>query len=215
MRFDICTIFPDMFKSYLDESIIKRAQKEGHITIHTHNIRDFTKDKHKKVDDTPYGGGPGMLMTAQPIYDCIKHIQKKNKGPVIFFTAQGKQLTHTSAKRFSKLDSAILVCGRYEGIDQRVIDLLCDEEVSIGKYVLTGGELPAMVFVDVVSRLIPGVLGEDESSEEESFSRKLGGKKEYPQYTRPVKFKGLEVPEVLRSGNHKEIAKWKDENRGK
>jgi len=209
MRFDICTLFPDAFTSYFNESIIKRAQDNKQITIHLHNIRDFSEDKHHKVDDTPYGGGPGMLMTPQPIYDCVKKVQKENKGPVIFLRAQGQQFTQTRAKRLSKLKSMILVCGRYEGMDQRVIDLLADEEICIGKYIITGGELAGMVLIDAVSRLIPGVLGEDESSEEESFSRKLSGKKEYPQYTRPVKFKGLEVPHVLRSGNHKEIEKWR------
>lgn len=209
MRYDICTLFPKAFDSYFAESIIKRALDDGSIEIHTHDIREYSKDKHKKVDDTPYGGGHGMLMTAQPIYDCVKDVQKVNKGPVIFFSAQGKQFSHKRAQKFSKLESVILVCGRYEGIDQRVIDLLADEEISIGKYILTGGELPAMVFIDSVSRLIPGVLGEDESSTEESFSESLEGKGEYPQYTRPVKFKGLEVPEILRSGNHKKIDEWR------
>lgn len=212
MRFDICTLFPAAFDSYLNESIIKRAREADVIKIHTHNIRDFSKDKHKSVDDTPYGGGHGMLMTPQPIYDCVKHVQKLNKGPVIFLTAQGKTFTHNKAQKLAKLPGIIFVCGRYEGMDQRAIDLLADEQISIGKYVLTGGELPAMVILDAVSRFVPGVLGEDESSTEESFSQKLGGKKEYPQYTRPVDFKGLEVPEVLRSGHHKEIEKWRREH---
>ncbi len=210
MRFDICTLFPEMFKSYLDESILKRAQKAGLLEVHFHNIRDFSKDKHKKVDDTPYGGGAGMLMTPQPLYDCITTVKKLNKGPVIFMTPQGSKLTHTRTKRFAKhYDSLIIVCGRYEGIDQRIRDLLIDEEISIGDYVLTGGELPAMVFIDTVARFIPGVLGDDNSAEEDSFSRRLGGKKEYPHYTKPAVFKGLEVPEVLRSGNHAEIEKWR------
>lgn len=212
MRFDICTIFPDAFSSYFNESIIKRARQEKLLDIKTHNIRDFSKDKHQKVDDIPYGGGHGMLMTPQPIYDCIKHLKTKNKGPVIFFTAQGKKLTHNRAKTFSKYKELILVCGRYEGIDQRVIDLMADHEISIGDYVLTGGELPAMVFVDTVSRFIPGVLGEEESAHEESFSPKLKGKKEYPQYTRPPVFEGLEVPKVLLSGHHAEINKWRMSN---
>lgn len=209
MRFDICSLFPGAFESYLNESIIKRAQDQNAIEVHTHNIRDFSEDKHQKVDDVPYGGGHGMVMAPQPIYDCIQHVKKLNKGPVIFLTAQGTTFTHTKAKKMSKLPGLILVCGRYEGIDQRVIDLLADEEVSIGKYVLTGGELPAMVMLDAISRFIPGVLGESESASEESFSRQLGGKKEYPQYTRPAIFKNLEVPEVLRSGHHKEIDKWR------
>ena len=210
MRFDICTLFPEMFKSYLGESIFKRAIDAGHLEVHFHNIRDYSKDKHKKVDDTPYGGGAGMLMTPQPLYDCISAVKKLNNGPVIFMTPQGSKLTHTRAKRFAKNNEGmILVCGRYEGIDQRIRDLLIDDEISIGDYVLTGGELPAMVLMDAIIRFVPGVLGKDESAAEDSFSRRLGGKKEYPHYTKPAKFKGLEVPEVLRSGNHAEIEKWR------
>jgi tRNA (guanine37-N1)-methyltransferase len=210
MRFDICTLFPEMFKSYLKESILKRAVDAGFLEFDFHNIRDFSKDKHKKVDDTPYGGGAGMVMTPQPLYDCISHAKSLNDGPVVFMTPQGSKLTHTRTKRFAKShDSLIIVCGRYEGIDQRIRDLLVDYEVSIGDYVLTGGELPAMVFIDAVSRFVPGVLGAHESAEEDSFSRKLGGKKEYPHYTKPASFKGMEVPEVLRSGNHAEIEKWR------
>jgi len=210
MRFDILTLFPQMFSSYAKESILKRAIQKGLIEMHFHDIRKYSKDKHKKVDDTPYGGGAGMVMTPQPLYDCIKTVKKKNKGPVIFMTPQGQKLTHTRVKRFSRTyDSLILLCGRYEGIDQRIRDLLIDKEISIGDYVLTGGELPAMVFVDAVSRFIPEVLGDNESAEEDSFSRKLGGKKEYPHYTKPAEFKGMKVPEVLRSGNHAEIEKWR------
>jgi len=210
MRIDICTIFPGIFKSYFGESILKRAQDAGLLEIHFHDIRKFSKDKHKKVDDTPYGGGAGMLMTPQPLYDCIKHAKSLNDGPVIFMTPQGSKLTHTRVKRFARTnDSLILVCGRYEGIDQRIRDILVDHEVSIGDYVLTGGELPAMVMVDAIVRFIPGVLGDDDSAEEDSFSRRLGGKKEYPHYTKPANFKGHEVPEVLRSGNHAKIKKWR------
>lgn len=210
MRFDICTLFPDMFTSYLEGSILKRAQDEGLLEIHFHNIRDYSKDKHKKVDDTPYGGGAGMLMTPQPLYDCITSVKKLNDGPVIFMTPQGQKVTHTRVKRLARQNgSLILLCGRYEGIDQRIRDLLVDEELSIGDYVLTGGELAAMVVVDAVSRFIPGVLGDETSAEEDSFSRRLGGKKEYPHYTKPAVFEGLEVPEVLRSGNHAKIAEWR------
>ncbi|MFC1600217.1 tRNA (guanosine(37)-N1)-methyltransferase TrmD [Patescibacteria group bacterium] len=213
MRIDVCTLFPQMFKSYLDESILKRAQDAGLLEVHFHDIRKFSKDKHKKVDDTPYGGGAGMLMTPQPLFDCITNVKTKNKGPVIFMTPQGAKLTHTRVKRFAKTnDSLIIVCGRYEGIDQRIRDILVDYEVSIGDYVLTGGELPALVMIDAISRFIPGVLGDDDSAEEDSFSRRLSGKKEYPHYTKPAKFKGLEVPEVLRSGNHGEIEKWRKRN---
>lgn len=212
MRFDICTLFPEMFDSYIKESIFKRAKEAGLLEIYFHNIRDFSKDKHKKVDDTPYGGGAGMVMTPQPLYDCLTHVKKLNKGPVIYMTPQGEKLTHTRVKRFARShDSLILLCGRYEGIDQRIRNMLVDFEVSIGNYVLTGGELPAMVFMDALARFVPGVLGAEESAEEDSFSRKFSGKKEYPHYTKPAVFKGREVPEVLRSGNHKEIEKWRRE----
>jgi tRNA (guanine37-N1)-methyltransferase len=215
MRFDILTIFPQIFDSYIKESIIKRALESKKIEIHIHDIRKFSKDKHKKVDALPYGGGPGMVMTPQPIFDCITAVKKKNKGPVIYLSPKGKIFTQAAAKNFAEKYAGkglILLCGRYEGIDQRVIDLKVDEELSIGKYVLTGGELPAMVFLDAISRLIPGVLGEDESSTEESFSPALKGKKEYPHYTRPPLFKGKKVPEVLLSGNHEKIRQWRKDN---
>jgi tRNA (guanine37-N1)-methyltransferase len=210
MKIDVLTLFPEMFKSYLGESILKRAQQNKHITIKLHNIRDFSKDKHKKTDDTPYGGGAGMLMTPQPLYDAIKFVKRTNKGPVIYMSPKGPKLTHTRAKRYASSTQAfILLCGRYEGIDERIRELLIDEELSIGDYVLTGGELPAMVFIDAVSRFVPGVLHDSDSAEEDSFSRKLGGKKEYPHYTKPAEFKGLKVPEVLMGGNHKEIENWR------
>lgn len=225
MRFDILTIFPHIFDSYLNESIIKRAIKEKKIEIVVHDIRKFSKDRHKKVDDVPYGGGPGMVMTPQPIYDCIEHVKKFNKGPVVYLSPRGDILTQNKALRLYKSckkegrqkkqrNGLILLCGRYEGIDQRVIDLCVDREISIGKYVLSGGELPALVLVEVLSRLIPGVLGKEESISEESFSRALKGKKEYPQYTRPPNFKRRKVPEVLISGHHKNIEKWRRENLG-
>lgn len=211
MRFDILTIFPQMFNSYLKESIIKRAQKNKIIKIYIHDIRKFSKDKHKKVDDSPFGGGAGMVMTPQPLYDAIKHVKKSNKGPVIYLTPQGKRLTQITAEKIAKKSqNLILVCGRYEGIDQRIRDIFVDEEISIGDYVLTGGELPAMVLIDTISRLILGVLGKEESHMEDSFSKKLKRKREYPHYTRPAKFKGMQVPEVLLSGNHKEIEKWRN-----
>jgi tRNA (guanine37-N1)-methyltransferase len=212
MKFDILTIFPHIFESYLKESIIKRALKNNLIEINIHDIREFSKDKHKKVDDMPFGGGAGMVMTPQPLYDCIKHVKKTNKGPVIFFTPQGKKWTQPKAEKTTKQKEIILLCGRYEGIDQRIRELLIDEEISIGDYVLTGGELPAMIVVDSISRLIPRVLGKEESHLEDSFSKKLDRKKEYPHYTRPAKFKNIEVPKVLLSGNHKEIEKWRKKN---
>ena len=209
MRFDILTIFPSMMKGYLKEGVISREIKKSTITVKFHDIRKYSKDRHHKVDDTPYGGGAGMLMTPQPIYDCIKAVKKKNKGPVIYMSPKGKTFTHKMARRMSKLPEVILLCGRYEGIDQRVIDLCVDEEISIGKYVLTGGELPAMVILDAVTRLLPNALGNENSVEEETFSEALGGKKEYPHYTKPREFMGRAVPNVLLNGNHKEIEEWR------
>ncbi len=210
MRFDILTIFPNIFDSYINESILKRAQENGLIEIHTHDIRKFSKDKHKKVDNMPYGGGAGMVMTPQPLHDAITHIKKSNKGPVIFLTPKGNVLTQSKVEKLSKKYSeVILLCGRYEGIDQRIIDNLVDIQISMGKYILTGGELPAITLIDSISRLVPGVLGKDESHEEDSFSKALDRKKEYPHYTRPANFKGEEVPEVLLSGDHKKINAWR------
>lgn len=218
MRFDILTIFPEIFDSYLDEGMIKRARKNRVIDIYIHDLRKFSKDRHSKVDDRVFGGGPGMLMTPQPIYDAIFHLRKFNKGPVIFLTPDGRILTQRIAEKLAKKltkdakknkAGVILLCGRYEGIDQRIRDNFVDMELSIGKYVLTGGELPAMVILDVISRLIPGFLGTDESSEEESYSSALKGKKEYPHYTRPAEFMGHKVPDVLTSGHHEKIKEWR------
>lgn len=209
MRFDILTIFPQIFESYLNESIIRRAIEKNLIEIYIHNIRDFSKDKHHKVDDIPFGGGAGMVMTPQPLHDAITHVKKLNKGPVIFLTPDGKTFSQSRAEKLSQKTGVILLCGRYEGIDQRIRDTLVDEEISIGKYVLTGGELPAMVVLDSLSRLIPGVLGKEESHLEDSFSKSLDRKKEYPHYTRPAVFKGLAVPDILLSGHHVKISKWR------
>lgn len=209
MRFDILSIFPDIFDSYLNESLIKRAKAKKILDIHIHDIRSFSKDRHKKVDAIPYGGGPGMVMTPQPLYDAIMEAKKHNKGPVIYLSPKGKTLTHAKAQSLAKKPGLILVCGRYEGIDQRVIDLCVDKELSIGKYVLTGGELPAMVVLDTVSRFVPGFVGKEASTHEETFSKALSGKKEYPHYTRPPVFMDLEVPEVLQSGHHKNIDDWR------
>lgn len=209
MRFDILTIFPQIFNSYLKESIIKRAIQKKLIKIAIHDIRKFSKDKHQKVDDIPYGGGAGMVMTPQPLYDAITYVKTLNKGPVVFLTPHGPTFTQVKAETLSRKKGLILICGRYEGIDQRIRDTLIDYEISIGKYVLTGGELPAMVLLDSVSRLISGVLGKEESHKEDSFSKALNRKKEYPHYTRPANFKGMKVPEVLLSGHHKEIEKWR------
>ena len=220
-KFDIITIFPKIFDSYISESILKRAQEKRLIKITAHNLRDFTTDKHHKVDDKPYGGGPGMVLKAEPIYKAVQKIKGNpstssgSKKRVILFSTRGKKLDSTIAKRLSKYDQLILICGRYEGVDERVAKYIADEEISIGDYVLSGGELPAMVLVDAVSRQVPGVLGKYESLEEIKGS--------YPTYTRPEifvtnekrkrikkgKMAAWRVPKVLLSGSHKEIDKWR------
>ncbi|SCH09882.1 tRNA (guanine-N(1)-)-methyltransferase [uncultured Clostridium sp.] len=205
------TLFPEIFNSYMNESIMKRAVEKGIIEVYIYNIRDFSNNKHKKVDDYPFGGGAGMLMTPQPIYDTYKHIVNTHdiKEPrVIYLTPKGKVHSQEIANDMSTNEDIILLCGHYEGIDQRVIDLIVTDEISIGDYVLTGGELPALILIDSISRLIPGVLSQNESFEEESFKDNL---LEYPHYTRPREFMGLKVPDVLLSGNHKKIEQWRYE----
>ncbi|MDP2696462.1 MAG: tRNA (guanosine(37)-N1)-methyltransferase TrmD [bacterium] len=216
MRFDILTIFPNIFDSYFKESILKRAQQKRLIKIVAHNLRDYTTDKHHKVDDRPYGGGPGMVMQIEPIYRAVNKIKarlSRAKVRTILFSTRGKKLDAKMAKRLSKYDRLILICGRYEGVDERVAKYIADEEISIGDYILSGGELPAMALVDAVSRQIPGVLGKRESLEEIKGS--------YPVYSRPEVFeanskrssqakkKKLKVPKVLLSGSHKDIEKWR------
>ena len=203
MRFDVMTLFPEMFEP-LKHSIIERASKANLIHINLVNIRDFSKDKNKRVDDTPYGGGAGMVMKADVVYDAYESI-KSNDSKVIFLSPQGKRLDQKKVQELAKENHIICLCGHYEGIDQRVLDEIVDEEISIGDYVLTGGELPAMVLIDSVSRYVEGVLNE-ESTSEESFST---GLLEYPQYTRPEVFENREVPEVLKSGHHENIRKWR------
>lgn len=203
MKFNVLTLFPEMFSS-LDESIIGRSKEKGLIDINLINIRDFSKNKHKKVDDTPYGGGAGMVMEPTVVYDAFKSI-KDEKTKVIYLSPQGKTLNQQKVQDLAKEESITLLCGHYEGIDQRVIDTIVDEEISIGDYVLTGGELPAMVLIDSVSRYIEGVLKE-ESIKEESFTN---GLLEYPQYTRPEVFLDKKVPEILLSGNHQKIYEWR------
>ena len=210
MQFDVLTLFPEMF-NILNESIIGRAKEKGLINVNLINIRDFSKNKHKKVDDTPYGGGAGMVIQPDVVYDAYKSVitnnEKSEKTRVIYMSPQGKKLDQQKVEGLSKQEHLILLCGHYEGIDQRVLDNIVDEEISIGDYVLTGGELPAMVLIDSVSRYVEGVL-KDGSTTEESFSQ---GLLEYPQYTRPEVFEGQQVPEVLRSGNHQMIDKWRRE----
>lgn len=202
MIIDILTLFPEAF-SALDTSIIARAKGSGKVQINLINIRDFSTDKHKKCDDTPFGGGAGMLMTAQPIYDAIMSVKRENS-KIIFPSPSGKTFSVSKAKELSTYEHIIVICGHYEGIDQRILDIFQPEEISIGDYVLTGGELPAMVIIDSTLRFVEGVITK-ESLDEESFST---GMLEYPQYTRPQNFKGLEVPFVLTNGNHAEIKKW-------
>ena len=206
MQFDVLTLFPEMF-SVLDVSIIGRAKKNKQIDINLVNIRDFSEDKHNKVDDTPYGGGAGMVMMPDVVYRAYNSLENKENAKVIYMSPQGKKLNQEKVKELSKENHLIILCGHYEGIDQRVLDKIVDEEISIGDYVLTGGELPAMVLIDSVSRYVEGVLNK-ESIKEESFEKNL---LEYPQYTRPEVFEGEKVPEVLLSGNHKEIDKWRKE----
>ena len=205
MKFDVLTLFPEMFE-ILNQSIIGKAIEKELININLINIRDFSKDKHKKVDDTPYGGGAGMVMKPDVVYDAYQSIKDKN-AKVIYMSPQGKPLNQKKVEELSKENHLIILCGHYEGIDQRVLDKIVDEEISIGDYVLTGGEIPAMVLIDSVSRYVKGVLKED-SIKEESFSN---GLLEYPQYTRPEVFEGMKVPEVLLSGHHENIEKWRKE----
>ncbi|MFZ1720748.1 MAG: tRNA (guanosine(37)-N1)-methyltransferase TrmD [Candidatus Moraniibacteriota bacterium] len=216
MHFHIISIFPESFESYFGVSIVKRAKEEGLIDISFHDLRSFTHDKHHKVDDTPYGGGAGMVMKAEPFFEAVESISQQltnnnqqEKKRVILFSAKGKVFTQSDAKRFAEYDQLILLCGRYEGVDERVAEHLVDEEISIGGFVLTGGELPAMIVVDAVSRLLPGVLGNVASAVDESHSEE--GVLEYPQYTKPEVFRDWKVPEVLLSGHHAEIEKWRKE----
>lgn len=209
MRFDILTLFPDVVRAVLDSSIIGRASQNGIITVKAHDIRDYTADKHKKTDDTPYGGGKGMLMSTQPICDCFDAVCKElgdGSKKVIYASPRGRIFNHEVARELSQYDNLIILCGHYEGIDQRVIDEIVDEEISIGDYVLTGGEIPACIIVDAVSRLVDGVLSDKECYENESIA---SGLLEYPQYTKPRVFRGREVPEVLLSGHHENIEKWR------
>lgn len=209
MRFDVITIFPDIIKPFVNESILKRAQSKGKVKIQVHDLRDYTDDKHRKVDDRPFGGGPGMVMTCQPIFDAVKKIKGRRKVKVILMSPGGVPLSQKISRRLAKeKKDIILLCGHYEGIDERVREKLVDETISIGDYVLTGGELPALVLVDSVTRLIPGVLGREESLIHESFENNL---LDFPQYTRPANFRGAKVPNVLISGHHADIEKWRHE----
>ena len=210
MRIDIITLFPEMFDPIINESIIGRSQKSGAIEIACHQLRCFAFDKHKRVDDTPYGGGMGMLMKAEPIALCFEDIcrQTKVKPHFIYMSPQGKTLTQQRLKELAEIDNICILCGHYEGVDQRLLDAFVDEEISIGDYVLTGGELPAMVLTDALARMVPGVLTNNECFTEESH---FNGLLEYPQYTKPSSWRGMDVPDVLLSGHHANIAKWRKE----
>lgn len=210
MRIDILTLFPEMCEAVYSQSIIGRAINKNILEIHSHNIRDYSLDKHKSVDDTPYGGGMGMLMKAQPVFDCFKAVASEcaTKPHVVYMSPQGKVLTQKKAIELSSLDNLILLCGHYEGIDERVLEEIVDEEISVGDYVLTGGELPALVLVDCVARMIDGVLPNEEAYSGESI---YNGLLEHPQYTKPFEWNGKKVPDVLISGHHANIDKWKRE----
>lgn len=210
MRFDILTLFPDMFPGYMSQSLLNKAIENGIVEVHVHNMRDWSTDKHNKIDDRPYGGGPGMILSVEPVIRCVKAVQEMTDDPgqVIVMTPQGERLCQPTVERLATNKRMILLCGRYEGFDQRVIDILDPLELSIGDYILNGGEVAAMVVVDSLVRMVPGVLGDQQSSWDDSFSR--GNRMlEYPQYTRPQNFEGHEVPEILLSGNHEKIEQWR------
>jgi len=207
MEIDVLTLFPRIFEGPLEESILKRAQQKGVVAVRVHNLRDFTHDKHRVVDDKPYGGGPGMLMKPEPIFEAVEKFRRADSR-VVLMTPQGASLTQSRAQEFSRVTHLVIICGHYEGVDERVREALVDDEVSIGDYVLTNGALAAAVMVDAVARLLPGVLGDEQSAGDDSFA---SGLLEGPQYTRPPEFCGMRVPDVLLSGDHEAIAQWRAE----
>jgi len=207
MKIDVLTLFPEMFAGPLDESIVKRARATGLLDLSIHNLRDYTHDRHRTVDDKPFGGGPGMLLKPEPIFEAVEHLAR-GETRVILLSPAGRKFNQRLARELAPEKHLLLICGSYEGFDERVREALADDDLSIGDYVLTNGALPAMVIIDAVIRLLPGVLGDDDSSRDESFSH---GSLEYPQYTRPAEFRGMKVPEVLLSGNHAEISRWRSE----
>jgi tRNA (guanine37-N1)-methyltransferase len=207
MKIDVLTLFPEMFVGPLDVSMVKRAREIGALDLRLHNLRDFTHDRHKTVDDRPFGGGPGMVLKPEPLFEAVERLAG-DATDVILMTPSGRSLQQSLVVELSRREHLLIICGSYEGVDERVRDCLVDEEVSIGDYVLTNGGLPAMVLIDAVTRLLPGVLGDDQSALDESFSH---GLLEYPHYTRPAEFRGMKVPEVLLSGHHAEIETWRRE----
>jgi tRNA (guanine37-N1)-methyltransferase len=214
MRFDVLTLFPEMFPGYLGQSLLKRAIDAGIVEVCVHNIRDWARGKHQQVDDRPFGGGPGMVLRPEPVVECVEAVQKMGGAPgrLVLLTPQGRRLDQQVVEELADHSRLVLICGRYEGVDQRVMDLLDPEELSIGDFILNGGEVAAMVLMDAAMRLVPGVLGDEQSNQQDSFSghdRLL----EFPQYTRPREYRGHGVPEVLLSGNHPEIACWREEQK--
>jgi tRNA (guanine37-N1)-methyltransferase len=211
MRFDVLTLFPEMFSGYLGQSLLKRAIDAGIVDVRLHNVRDWATGKHRQVDDRPFGGGPGMVLRPEPVVECVEAVQQQaSAGHLVLLSPQGRTLDQRAVEELAAHQRLVLICGRYEGVDQRVIDLLAPDELSIGDYILGGGEVAAMVVVDAVVRLVPGVLGDEESNRQDSFSgeeRLL----EFPHYTRPREYRGLAVPEVLMTGNHPQIAQWRAE----
>ncbi len=214
MRIDVLTLFPEMFSGYLGQSLVKRAVDAGVLDIRVHNIRDWARGKQRQVDDRPFGGGPGMVLRPEPVVECVEAVQSDGQaaGHLVLLTPQGRRLNQRVVEEFAGQQRLVLICGRYEGVDQRAIDLLEPDELSIGDYILGGGEVAAMVVIDAVARLVPGVLGDEESNKQDSFS---GDPPllEFPQYTRPREYRGLTVPDVLITGNHPEIARWREEQK--
>jgi tRNA (guanine37-N1)-methyltransferase len=213
MRIDVLTLFPDIFPGYLGQSLLKRAVDASLVEVNVYNIRDWARGKHRQVDDRPFGGGPGMVLRPEPLVECVEDLQRQaTPGRLVLLTPQGRRLDQRVVEELAGCERLVLICGRYEGVDQRVIDLLQPEELSIGDFVLSGGEVAAMVVIDAVTRLVPGVLGDEESNKQDSFSGEPP-LLEFPQYTRPREFRGLQVPDVLVSGNHVEIARWREEQK--
>lgn len=212
MQFDVVTLFPEIFQGYLGQSLLNKAIECGLVRVKLHNLRDWSRDKHHHVDDRPFGGGPGMVIKVEPVVECVEEIQKRDgmPGRIVLLTPQGKRLDQAGVERLASLSRLILLCGRYEGFDQRVIDILQPDELSVGDFVLNGGEVAAMIVIDAVVRLVPGVLGDERSSAEDSFSN-MRRWLEFAQYTRPRSYRGHDVPEVLLSGDHEAIAAWRDE----
>jgi len=213
MKFNLLTLFPEAIENYLNSSILKIAQDKHAAKFELHDFREYADNKHKKVDDTPYGGGAGMVLQAQPIYDCIQAIKQKDPDTFVLFPSpRGQTLNQAKLQELASKSSITLICGRYEGLDQRAIDLCVDEEISLGDFILCGGELPSLCIVEGITRLLPEVLGNQESHQNESFGENLDGKKKHPVYTKPEEFQGLKVPEVLLSGHHAKINQWQEQN---